>query len=85
MYFFAFSVGSMTSLGFLAAEGEAIFMLYRMWATIGLLNESKINCTLVKEDRDRDKACNGIDISVSVLVELTGLAMYIESLINSEG
>jgi hypothetical protein len=58
-------------------------MLYRMWATIGLLNESKINCTLVKEDRNRDKACNGIDISVSVLVELTDVETRLNTTLRS--
>jgi hypothetical protein len=48
--FFVLSVGGTSCAGFfqLAAEREAIFTFDRTWSTIGLLNESEVDCLLVE-------------------------------------
>jgi hypothetical protein len=85
--FFVFGIGGAMSSSFfkLVAKGEAIFMFNRTWTTTSLLNEDKINHTLIEENRSRDEACNGTDICISVPVELTSLAMRVEGLIDSGG
>jgi hypothetical protein len=81
---FAFSVGGTmsTSLFWLMAESKAVFILSRVWTTMGLLNKSKINCILIKEDESRDKAYDCTDICIRVLVRLIGLAMHVQDLID---
>jgi hypothetical protein len=80
--FLAFSVGSAAGLSFfeLSMEGEAIFTLGRAWSTTSLLNESKVDYSLVKENGSRDKACDNTNVGVGIPVGLTGLAMHIEGL-----
>jgi hypothetical protein len=87
MSLFAFSVGCTTSLSFfkLVVEDEAIFMLSRAWATTDLLDESKINCTLIKGNGGRDEMRDGTDVCVSVSVRLAGLTVCVEGLVNSGG
>jgi hypothetical protein len=76
---FTFSIGGTmsTSLFWLMAESKAVFIFSRVWTTMGLLNKSKINYILIKEDESRDKACDCTDICISVSVRLTGLAMHV--------
>jgi hypothetical protein len=85
--FFAFSISSTTSSSFfeLAVEGKAIFMLNRAWTTTSLLDKSKINRMLIKGDRSGDKACNGTNVCIGVLVRLAGLTMCIKGLIDGRG
>jgi hypothetical protein len=69
----------------LAAESEMVFTFSRAWTIMGLLDESKINCTLIKRDRSRDKACDSTDVCVGVPVQLAGLTMHVEGLVDSGG
>jgi hypothetical protein len=66
----------------LAVEGKVIFAFSRMWTATCLFDKSKVDCILIKRNRSRDKACNGTDVYVGVLVQLTGLTVYVESLID---
>jgi hypothetical protein len=84
---FTFSVGYTISSSFfkLAVEGKAIFTFNKAWTTTGLLNESEINCMLIKRNRGRDEMCDGTDVCVSVPVWLAGLTIRIKSLVDSRG
>jgi hypothetical protein len=62
-----------------------VFSLGRVWTTVGLLNESEINCTLIKGDRSADKARNSTDVCIGVLVWLAGLIIHVEGLVDSKG
>jgi hypothetical protein len=84
---FAFGVGGAAGSSFfeLSMEGEAVFMLSRAWFTASLLDEGKIDCSLVEGNGSQYKACNGTNIGVGVLVGLTGLVVRVEGLINGRG
>jgi hypothetical protein len=83
--FLVFGVGSAVGLGFfeLSMESKAIFTLDRAWFTTSLFNESEVDCSLVEENRSRDKACDSTNIGIGIPVRLTGLAMRVESLFDS--
>jgi hypothetical protein len=84
MCFFAFGVGGVAGSSFfkLSTESEAIFTLGRAWSTASLLDEGEVDCSLIKGNRSRDEACNGMNVGVGIPVGLTGLAMRVEGLFN---
>jgi hypothetical protein len=78
----AFSVGGAAGSSFfeLSTESKAIFTFNRTWSIASLLDEGKVDCSLVEGNGSRDEACDGIDVGIGIPVGLTGLSMRIEGL-----
>jgi hypothetical protein len=87
MCFFTFGIGGAAGSSFfeLSTESKAIFTLGRAWFTASLLDESKVDCPLVKGNGSQNEVCNGTNIGVGIPVRLIGLAMRVEGLVNGGG